>query len=206
MIRMPSRFNEKEATEKAKMWCTSLVEKKSTALSAFEIRTYQSGQEIQIWGEIFTIQMKYQPNGPNQITWDKSQNIQITLNDNHSQVTKNQIIKELLSKFAAKRFLIPVSLRVHELNKKYFQSNIGNIRLKNNHSNWGSCSTKGNINLATRLLLAPREVIDYVIIHELAHTKEMNHSKRFWAWVEKACPEYKHHEKWLKVNSNLCSF
>ena len=58
---------------------------------------------------------------------------------------------------------------------------IKGIFLKYNHSNWGSCSHNGNINLSTRLLFAPEAVQDYVIVHELAHLVEPNHSDRFWA-------------------------
>jgi predicted metal-dependent hydrolase len=69
----------------------------------------------------------------------------------------------------------------------YFQKPIKSVNLKYNLSNWGSCSTKGNINLSTRLLFAPDDVIDYVIIHELAHLLEMNHSPHFWAIVKRQC-------------------
>jgi predicted metal-dependent hydrolase len=78
--------------------------------------------------------------------------------------------------------------------------------LKYNQTNWGSCSTRGNINLSTRLLFAPDDVIDYVIIHELAHLLEMNHSNRFWNIVKKAMPEYREKEVWLKKNGHLCDF
>ena len=63
---------------------------------------------------------------------------------------------------------------------------------------FGSCSSKRNINIAYRLLFAPREVFRYVCLHELAHLKEMNHSKRFWSLVAGAMPDYKGHEKWLR--------
>ena len=78
--------------------------------------------------------------------------------------------------------------------------------MKYNHSNWGSCSSKGNINLSTRLLFAPDDVIDYVIIHELAHRIEMNHSPRFWKLVSDAMPDYKEKEKWLKVHGGKLGF
>ena len=99
-----------------------------------------------------------------------------------------------------------ITRRVIELNRKHFQKPVKGVRLKYNHSNWGSCSRSGNINLSTRLLFAPPDVIDYVIVHELAHLVELNHSPRFWNIVEKAVPDYRDKEKWLKENRNLCDF
>ena len=75
------------------------------------------------------------------------------------------------------------------------------VRLNNAKTNWGSCSSKGSINLNWRLLHCPPAVIDYIIIHELAHLREMNHSPRFWALVKKMAPDYQQHKKWLRQNS-----
>lgn len=83
--------------------------------------------------------------------------------------------------------------------KKQMQVEPSRITIKANLvSRWGSCSSKGNINLNMTLIQAPSSVIDYVIIHELAHLKEMNHSKRFWEIVERFCPDYKQAKIWLK--------
>jgi predicted metal-dependent hydrolase len=76
----------------------------------------------------------------------------------------------------------------------------GRIIIRNQKSRWGSCSVKGNLNFNVGLLLAPPEVLDYVVVHELCHRKEMNHSPKFWAEVSKLIPDYKQHEKWLKDN------
>lgn len=65
------------------------------------------------------------------------------------------------------------------------------VFLSNARSRWGSCNSKGEIRLHWRLIQAPPHIIHYVVAHELAHLKEMNHSPQFWAWVEKLCPDYK---------------
>lgn len=74
----------------------------------------------------------------------------------------------------------------------------GRIAIRDQKSRWGSCSRQGNLNFNWRLLLAPLSVLDYIVIHELAHLKEGNHSPRFWALVAEKCPEYRMHRDWLR--------
>lgn len=72
------------------------------------------------------------------------------------------------------------------------------VKVNSAKTRWGSCNRKGNINFTYRLLFAPEELIDYVVVHELAHLKEMNHSADFWAVVEQAMPDYRVRRKKLK--------
>lgn len=76
----------------------------------------------------------------------------------------------------------------------------GKITIRNQKTRWGSCSSKGNLNFNCLLMLTSPGVIDYVVVHELCHRKEMNHSGAFWAEVEKVLPDYKEQVKWLKEN------
>ena len=77
------------------------------------------------------------------------------------------------------------------------------LSIRAQRSKWGSCSADGNVNLNMRLMLAPPEVLDYVIIHELAHLRELNHSPRFWRLVERFCPDRARHQKWLREHTWL---
>lgn len=76
----------------------------------------------------------------------------------------------------------------------------GRITIRSQKTRWGSCSRKGNLNFNCLLMLAPPQVIDSVVVHELCHLKEMNHSKRFYKEVLRVFPEYKIWQKWLKEN------
>ncbi len=76
------------------------------------------------------------------------------------------------------------------------------IRIGNQRTRWGSCSSKGTISYNWRLILLPEPIMDYVVVHELCHLLEMNHSKRFWALVESIIPDYAERRAWLKKNGN----
>ena len=100
----------------------------------------------------------------------------------HAQKLK-MILEEKLPRFAGK-----------------LQVSYNRVFIKNQRTRWGSCSVQGNLNFNWRLALVPPDVVDYVVIHELAHLKEMNHSKRFWGHVSSWCPDYKAHRRWLRDN------
>ena len=78
----------------------------------------------------------------------------------------------------------------------------GRITIRNQKTRWGSCSAKGNLNLNCLLMLTPEEVQDYVVVHELCHRKQMNHSKQFWEEVGKILPDYRERRTWLKEHGS----
>lgn len=78
----------------------------------------------------------------------------------------------------------------------------GRITIRAQKSRWGSCSSKGNLNFNCLLMLCPEDVRDYVVVHELCHRKEMNHSDRFWRELARVLPDYEKQRKWLKTNGS----
>jgi hypothetical protein len=88
--------------------------------------------------------------------------------------------------------------------------NYKRILIRGQKTRWGSCSRKKNLSFNWKLMMAPEPVVEYVIIHELIHLKEMNHSKRFWELVAQYCPGWREHKKWLKqheadLTTKLCA-
>lgn len=77
------------------------------------------------------------------------------------------------------------------------------IQIRDQRTRWGSCSMKGTVTFNWRLAMAPVDVFRYVIVHELAHRREMNHSDRFWAIVAQNCPEWRKHRDWLKKHGAI---
>jgi predicted metal-dependent hydrolase len=97
-------------------------------------------------------------------------------------------------KTTAQKYIVPRTKKLAEVMGMTYTS----LTLRDQKTRWGSCSSTGALNFNWRLVQYPVPVIDYVIVHELAHRREMNHSARFWALVAKYDPEYQAHRRWLK--------
>lgn len=112
---------------------------------------------------------------------------------------KGRVVFESWYKTRAKE-LFPVRVRMlaDKHNLQFLK-----VRISSARTRWGSCSSKGTISLSWRLILLPMEIVDYVVIHELCHTVEHNHSNRFWRQVEKILPEYRLHRAWLRKNGQV---
>ena len=99
----------------------------------------------------------------------------------------------------AKRLFTEVTAEKAKLMKTKFKS----VRISSARTRWGSCSFDNSIRYSFRLIYTPKEVIEYIVVHELAHTKQKNHSKDFWDLVEKYLPDYEDHKEWLIRYSGL---
>ncbi len=134
---------------------------------------------------------------------DNSSPIRVELKENKAFLTlpdrNEKLIRQVIEawyKWAAK------SLFEERVNvwADCMQLSYRHIFIKNQKTRWGSCSKQQNLNFNLKVIMAPLDVVDYVVIHELAHLKEMNHSRSFWQLVEEFCPDYKKQLAWLKEN------
>lgn len=209
ILRIPnnpfSSISVSQEIARIKSWLLEIDKKRDGALDRLAIKEYVDGQYIQVGEKQYQLSIRIEDRQTHSARLHEGV-IALKIAKHDGGVNLQQNIKTLLSRVIATDHLPEITRRVHEINDRYFQKPVKDVKLRYNHSRWGSCSTNGNINLSTRLLFAPQPVIDYVIVHELAHMVEMNHSPRFWKVVKDVLPNYKEMERWLKENSYLCDF
>jgi predicted metal-dependent hydrolase len=186
-------------------WVQGVLEKKPALRQAFEVKTYHSGQVLHIGGRQYVLDLRDEDRGSHTAKLIGN-TIHLQLSNQSTPANRTKAIKTLLSRVVAGDFQAEITRRVLDWNDRTVRQHVRSVNLKYNHSNWGSCSRDRNVNLSTRLLFAPTEVQDYVILHELAHLVELNHSDRFWAIVERYMPDYHQKERWLKANREKCDF
>lgn len=121
------------------------------------------------------------------LAWIEKTRRKLALRQEEKQTLQVTVQEEARYKKQAKAYLQGKCLYFSEI----MGLRHGEIKINGAKTRWGSCNRKGDINFTYRLIFAPEEVIDYVVVHELAHLKEMNHSDRFWTVVEQTMPDYK---------------
>jgi len=191
--------------KKLEDWVGGVLLKKPLMRQPFEQKAYKTGDILLVGTRryLLEVQMEDRATHGARLIGDT---IHLQLSAKSTPLHLQKSIKTLLSRVVAGDFHPEIRRRVLDWNDRTFRQHVKSVNLKYNHSNWGSCSSDSNVNLSTRLLFAPEEVQDYVIIHELAHLVELNHSDRFWSLVERHMPDYPEKERWLKENRAVCDF
>lgn len=208
IIKLPSTLNREELFReilRIKMWAKQKILENKDKFTPKPARIYADKDILNVGGHeyILLISFKEKASSSARISGNT---ISLVISSNLSEDAKNKHISSLLSRCIASKRIGELKAKLHELNTTHFNQEIKKIFFKHNKSNWGSCSEQGNINISTRLLFAPIDVLEYVCIHELAHLLEHNHSDTFWAHVEKAMPNYEEKKQWLKDNGDGCVF
>ncbi|HEU0025560.1 MAG TPA: SprT family zinc-dependent metalloprotease [Ktedonobacterales bacterium] len=116
-------------------------------------------------------------------------------------VDRDPLVRDLLERWYRRQARTVFEERLIYWNVHYNLS-WASVAIKAQKTRWGSCSRRGNLNFNWRLLLAPPAILDYVVIHELCHLQEHNHAAAFWALVERACPDYRDHRRWLRLHGH----
>lgn len=186
-------------------WVCKVFEDKPALKDAFTEKEYHTGDVLEVGQRMYILHVSMEDRSTH-VAKLEGNTIRLQLSNRANPLQRTKAIKTLMSRVVATDFYPEINQRVMDMNDRTFRQFIQSVNLKYNHSNWGSCSARNNVNLSTRLLFAPKDVQDYVILHELAHLVELNHSDRFWALVEQHMPDYKTKERWLKKNRHLCDF
>ncbi len=151
--------------------------------------SWMVGSEILFRGELTRIE----PGEPGWIRFGGE-----TLKAANPEADLRPVIEKHLHKLAARE----LPSRLLELAARHGLT-VRRVAVRSQRTRWGSCSRRGTISLNWRLIQTPAFVQDYIILHELAHLIELNHSERFWQQVERLCPDYQVAERWLKQHRNL---
>jgi predicted metal-dependent hydrolase len=209
IIRIPKQItnSEKQKTiQKFLLWAKEQIQTKQIYSNIQTSTDYYQNRVLSIYGKEFIIQLNFINEGKNKLSFRGDNTLHIYLLQRQSDEIKIKEIQRFLLRFTEKYFLSSIQQRTLYFNEHYFKESIEKVVLKHTISCWGSCTTKRRLLFSTKLLLAPTLVIDYVIVHELAHLKEMNHSAKFWEHVENAMPNYKSYRLWLKQHGNKLEF
>ena len=198
VISIPSRWPKKEKDETFAdllKRAVRAIEKGKWSPQKTKKLEFSHGQRISALGKEFEISFISSKRFGSAFDGDI---LRIKVVENHPY--KQKIASKLAQKKLAEALKPKVLERVHAINNAHFNAAISKVMLRDNSSRWGSCNRSGVISLNLRLLFMPQVILDYVIVHELAHTKYMSHGKRFWALVEKIIPDHREKRKWLKEN------
>jgi predicted metal-dependent hydrolase len=163
--------------------------------------TFTHGQNVSVMGKQFTIVVQ-DSNSTSSTARCKDGVVKVRLAADLDGRSRNKHIS-LLSRRAISRAMLPlVEEKMKQFNERHFNSELGAVRLKDNLSNWGSCSSRNNINIDFRLLFGPTEILEAVMLHELTHTKHRNHSKAYYADLLAIMPDNKKRLRWLRDNGH----
>ena len=202
-IRIPRhlyRTNREKTILELTHWAAKRLQ--SSSLGKQKTKRYLHDDLLRTHSKIYKLQIEIRDSQKN---FSKIQGnyIIFKISDKHDDEIKQKYISKQLQKLLAKHHHEELHNHIHKLNQEHFGKDINKICWKYTKSRWGACHcTRKEIDISTKLLLAPIEILEYVIIHELAHLIEANHSKRFWNIVKSCDPNYKKKIKWLHANGN----
>jgi hypothetical protein len=165
---------------------------------------YRTGDRFYYFGESVILDVRPSENKRPSIKI-RDDKMFITLYKKISKADGIKTIKKTIENFYIAKAEEVIRDRLEHFNE-YYGFRYNRVTMRNQKSRWGSCSRLRNLNFNWRLIMAPIEVIDYVVVHELCHLKEMNHSSRFWALVAQSLPDHKKTRKWLKENHYLLTY
>ncbi len=176
--------------KKKKRWILDKLAEYGKAQSVAVERNLKSGDSIPYLGRYLKVEERHNPGTAYGVKLEQNQ-LLVNLDSGNDRL---ELVLEWWYRQQAERL---IKKRADELCPRLGVT-YSRLTVRAARTRWGSCSRKGNLNFNWKLIMTPEPVVDYVIIHELAHLKEMNHSKNFWNLVARHCPRWREHRKWLK--------
>lgn len=182
--------------KKKEKWIMNRIKRLSKCEYSYKDRSFNDGEKFLYLGRYLELKI-FNARDDRCIT--KIQNNKIQVYINFHILNKEEVIKESILNFYKDKAKDMLKERT-----AFYSGLIGvipkRIFIKAQKTIWGSCSCRGNINYNYRLIMAPINIIDYIVVHELCHILHMNHSKDYWNTVKNVMPDYKDRREWLKIN------
>jgi len=203
-VKAPQNLSDTELLKWMKTKTGWIVRKRNEILQnpkQHEAKKFVSGETFSFLGEEYILEVRMSEARARSVGIVEDKLVVFIKPDayDESEVQKKAVFEALTSWYEKQAHIwIPRRVRYY---REVMKESIGRIAIKNQKSRWGSCSSARNLNFNWRLVMAPLEVLDYVVVHELCHLKQMNHSAAFWAEVEKILPDYRERKKWLEDNA-----
>ena len=187
--------------EKNQKWIIKKLESRNQRLTQIPpVREFVSGEKLLFMDNSYPLKVLEHKGRYTNVELTDGQFV-VAINADLSIEKRREEIKRKLEQWYISRAKELFTKRL-ELFSNKIGVKVNTVRVKNQKTRWGSCSQKGNLNFNWKLIMAPRFIFDYVVVHELCHIKQMNHSKEFWLLVENQISDYKEMRKWLKDNGN----
>jgi len=179
-------------------WIHKAIQKHKEEAIRNKAKEYITGEMFYYLGELFPLETFFEKNERKGLVfWGN----RFYLNTADAAEKGISYFASWYKKKAKKHFGQRVDFYSHELNLM-----AKSVKITSANKRWGSCSADNNLSFSFRLIMAPPDIIDYVIVHELMHIKEKNHSAAFWKLIEAFMPGYKTHRRWLKDNNHKFIF
>jgi predicted metal-dependent hydrolase len=200
LLRINARQNKEEQRkhiDSLLKWAKDKLGDKPELLESLPQRTYMNGELLKVGEQDFIISI-FHHDGPKSTARIFKNNIVLSVAKGLNKDVEANTCSYLVSKCLCKFFQPLVSQRLHDFNNRFFKKQLNSVKMKYATSFWGHCSYTGHIVISVRLMFAPHSVVDYVLLHELAHLVHHDHSSRFWKLVETVMPNYRNAELHLK--------
>ncbi len=198
IIKVPYHIGEDEIKNillKHKNWINKKVKKIKERKIKYYPKKFIEGEKFLFLGKYYKLKI------------EKREELKLNINEKYFVISEAPLAlkKRLFTEWYKKNGYKVISERVKYYVQKYGFS-YNKINITDAKKRWGSCSPSNNLNFSLRLIMAPIDIVDYVIVHELCHLKEKNHGKSFWRKVKSIMPDYKEKERWLKENGYFLRF
>ncbi|SPF42900.1 conserved hypothetical protein [Syntrophobacter sp. SbD1] len=204
IVAAPATYPQKDIQEfvqKKSDWVRKIIAANLQRVQQVQVKRFETGEEILYLGKKYILRVQ----------WGLSP--RVTLEDGHicvrlpAQGTASEPsqVKRYLLEWYLARALARVKEKI-PLYARRIGVNPGFVAIKSMKSRWGSCSIHGRISLAWNIIMAPEQILDYLIVHELCHMVHHNHSAEYWGLVESIIPDHRERRKWLRKNGHCLSF